>query len=158
MAESNKTTVTSANSMSAEQIDAFLSQPHVARLGTIGRDGQPHVTPVWYVWEDGQALVILGERRQHLRNLRRDARATLCIDEDYRLAGGFAAGAQAVVLYARASIDDDEAHLQATYAKEAQCYLGPAGSRDPAYRAAVAAERRRLVVLRPERIVSWDFR
>ncbi|HXW81369.1 MAG TPA: PPOX class F420-dependent oxidoreductase [Acidimicrobiales bacterium] len=155
--EPDKTTVTSTNSMPTDQLVRFMGETHVARLGTINSDGWPHVTPVWYVWEGEGALIILGESRRHLRNLQRDPRVTLCVDEDYRIARGFSAGAQAVVIRGTAAIDHDGERLQAVYAKEAERYLGPEGAQDPAYVAAVASERRVLVVLTPVHIVSWDF-
>jgi PPOX class probable F420-dependent enzyme len=155
--EPDKTTVTSTNSMPAEGLASFMNETHIARLGTVNGDGWPHVTPVWYVWESGCALIILGENRRHLRNLQRDPRVTLCVDEDYRIAGGFSAGARAVVIRATAAVDDNDERLRMTYAKEAARYLGREGARDQAYIAAVASERRVLVVLTPVDIVSWDF-
>jgi hypothetical protein len=41
--------------MTAEERDRFLETERTCRLATVGRDGTPHVTPLWFVW-DGRAL------------------------------------------------------------------------------------------------------
>lgn len=40
---------------SKEEIDDFLSGRWSARLATMGQDGYPPVTPLWYYWE-GQCV------------------------------------------------------------------------------------------------------
>ena len=37
------------------ELDDFLRTERTCRLGTVGRDGTPHVTPLWFVW-DGSAV------------------------------------------------------------------------------------------------------
>ena len=37
------------------ELDDFLRTERTCRLGTVGRDGTPHVTPLWFVW-DGSAI------------------------------------------------------------------------------------------------------
>ena len=41
--------------MSKEEIDDFLSGRLIARLSTIGKDGFPNISPVWYYW-DGENI------------------------------------------------------------------------------------------------------
>jgi uncharacterized pyridoxamine 5'-phosphate oxidase family protein len=70
--------------MSAEEVDDFLSGRWVARLATIGRDGYPAVTPLWYLW-DGQCLYFnIAKTRLSLRNLARNPRCSAVIDMDDR--------------------------------------------------------------------------
>ena len=38
-----------------EELDEFLRTQRTCRLGTVGKDGTPHVTALWYVW-DGTAI------------------------------------------------------------------------------------------------------
>jgi hypothetical protein len=54
--------------MTKEEIDDFLSGRWIARLATIGRDGYPHVTPLWYYWE-GKCLYPALTRNRFLENL-----------------------------------------------------------------------------------------
>ena len=60
----------------------FVEKPRIGRLGTTNRDGTPHIAPVWYRF-DGGAFLVLTERgsRKH-RNIERDPRVLLCIDDE----------------------------------------------------------------------------
>jgi PPOX class probable F420-dependent enzyme len=52
----------------------------VVHVGTIDRDGAPHVVPLWFVWlEDGVYVTGRGRSRV-LANLRRDPRVALQFD------------------------------------------------------------------------------
>ena len=71
-------------SMSEDEMNDFLSGRWVARLATIGRDGYPVVTPLWYLW-DGRCLYFnIAKTRQSLKNLARDPRCSVVIDMDDR--------------------------------------------------------------------------
>jgi hypothetical protein len=41
--------------MSEGELGEFLGQERTCRVGTVSRDGTPHVTPLWFVW-DGRAI------------------------------------------------------------------------------------------------------
>ena len=70
--------------MTKEEIDEFLSGRWVARVATIGKDGYPHVVPLWYYW-DGECLYLaLTKTRQSLKNLKRNPRCSAIIDMDDR--------------------------------------------------------------------------
>ncbi len=36
--------------MDAAERDAFLASERTCRVASIGRDGAPHVTPLWFAW------------------------------------------------------------------------------------------------------------
>ncbi len=59
----------------------FVSQPRVGVLATIGPDGAPHTAPVWYRFEDGVFLVLTERGSQKHRNIERDPRVVICIDD-----------------------------------------------------------------------------
>jgi hypothetical protein len=42
-------------SMTVAQRDAFLGTERTCRVATVGEDGSPHVTPLWFAW-DGTVL------------------------------------------------------------------------------------------------------
>jgi PPOX class probable F420-dependent enzyme len=57
-----------------------LLQAPVAVLATNGRDGQPQVSALWFLFDDdGKIKLSLNNSRQKLRNLQRDPRCTLFI-------------------------------------------------------------------------------
>ena len=52
----------------------LLAAPALAHVATIGPDGAPQSTPVWFGWDGARLLMGLAPDRQKLRNLRRDPR------------------------------------------------------------------------------------
>lgn len=64
-----------------KQMEAFLQERQIARIATIGKDGQPHVKPIWYRYEGGKFFISTGDDSITVRNLKRDPRTTLCIDD-----------------------------------------------------------------------------
>jgi general stress protein 26 len=70
--------------MSPAEIDDFLSGRWIVRFGTIGRDGYPNVTPMWYYW-DGKCFYVPSNRtRLAVKNLERDPRCYAVVDIDLR--------------------------------------------------------------------------
>ncbi len=69
--------------MSLEECLSFLGeQTHTGKLATVREDGSPHVVPIWYVM-DGETIVFTtGENVVKARNMRRDARVSLCVDDE----------------------------------------------------------------------------
>jgi PPOX class probable F420-dependent enzyme len=69
-----------------EDVRVFLEQPHFAVMGTINRSGTPQLTVMWYALHPSEDLVLLNASRGLLkeRNLRRDPRMALCIEDGMR--------------------------------------------------------------------------
>ena len=59
----------------------FVQEPRVAVLATVGPDGAAHTAPVWYRFEDGMFVVLTDRGSQKHRNIERDPRVELCIDD-----------------------------------------------------------------------------
>jgi PPOX class probable F420-dependent enzyme len=62
----------------------FVMKPRIATLATIRANGSPHITPVWFRYEDGDFVVSVDRGSQKHRNIERDSRVELCIDDRER--------------------------------------------------------------------------
>ena len=73
--------------MAVEERDAFLASERTCRVATVGGDGAPHVTPLWFVW-DGSALWLTSiVRSQRWTDLQREPRISVVVDAGHRLHG-----------------------------------------------------------------------
>ena len=67
--------------MSVEEVRAFLDEQRTVTCATNGKDGFPHLMPLWYVvGDDGVMQAWTYARSQKVRNLERDPRATLQVE------------------------------------------------------------------------------
>jgi PPOX class probable F420-dependent enzyme len=69
-------------SMSAVELETFLAQAFPTPLGVVGtlrRDGSPHLVPVWFRWDRGAIAIWTTEARAWVRNLLRDPRAAFSV-------------------------------------------------------------------------------
>lgn len=66
--------------MDDEEVAEFLQEQRVVTCATLGKDGWPHLMPLWYVVRDGAILAWTYGKSQKVRNLERDPRATLQVE------------------------------------------------------------------------------
>ena len=50
-------------------------------LTTVGSDGRPYTVPVWFLWDGKTVLIFSQPEKQKIRNLRKNARVTLALDD-----------------------------------------------------------------------------
>ena len=150
----NRTTATRDNALSTDERDAFLTELRIGRLATMREDGWPHVTPIWYVWDDGRFVLSLGRSRRHLANIARDPKVTLCVDEDPRTTD-LTRSPQAVVCFGLATLAHDDATVRDVTSKVEDRYL-PADVRGPELDELLWFEGRVAVVIEPQRWLAWD--
>lgn len=126
---------------------AFLNStpPHTGKLATVRSDGRPHVAPVWYVMEGNTIVFNTGASTVKGRNLSRDPRASICVDDE-RPPFSF------VVVEGAVELSDDLDDLRTTATAIGARYMGADRAEEFGARNGVPGE---LVVrLRPERVVS----
>lgn len=72
-----------AHKMTKDEWRRFLSEgTRTGKLATVRADGSPHLAPIWFLL-DGDALVFnTGADTVKGRNLARDGRLALCVDDD----------------------------------------------------------------------------
>ncbi|MFE2011040.1 PPOX class F420-dependent oxidoreductase [Streptomyces sp. NPDC059491] len=69
--------------MTEDQWRAFVSAgTRTGKLATVRDDGSPHVVPVWFVLDGDDFVFNTGKGTVKGRNLARDGRVSLCVDDD----------------------------------------------------------------------------
>ena len=68
--------------LTSQEIDAYLAGPHVAHFASIRQDGTPHLSPVWYRWEDGKVTVVSGASAVKTRNVRQNPKVAISVATD----------------------------------------------------------------------------
>jgi PPOX class probable F420-dependent enzyme len=67
--------------MSDAEIKDFVNSSRGGTLATIGRDGQPHLTAMWYGVVDGEIWFETKAKSQKAVNLRRNPRITFLLED-----------------------------------------------------------------------------
>ena len=72
--------------MDDAEVAAFLIEQRTVICATNGKDGWPHLMPLWFVVRDGTIWAWTFAKSQKTRNLERDPRATLQLEagEEYQ--------------------------------------------------------------------------
>jgi PPOX class probable F420-dependent enzyme len=132
---------------------AFLHAERTVVCASNGRDGWPHLMPLWYVVRDGEVWAWTFGKSQKVRNLERDPRATLQIE-----AGDSYDQLRGVMIEAETEIIRDLDAVTCVGAELAARYGGGAG--DEGALAAIHAQAPKRVALRfrSRRVRSWDHR
>ena len=139
--------------MTDEEVDDLLAASRTVTCATIGRNGWPHLMPLWYVPRDGTVWAWTYAKSQKVRNLERDPRCTLQIEtgEEYGELRG-------VMLECDAVIHRELDTVAAIGAEIAARYGG--GDLDPELAAAMRAQAAKRVGLEfvERRRRTWDHR
>ncbi|KOU24795.1 pyridoxamine 5-phosphate oxidase [Streptomyces sp. WM6372] len=137
-----------AKKMTQEEWRAFVSHgTRTGKLSTVREDGSPHVAPVWFVL-DGDAFVFnTGKDTVKGRNLVRDGRVALCVDDD-RPPYSY------VVLQGRAEIGEDLDEMLPWATRIAARYMGE--ERAGAYGRRNAVPGELLVRVPIDKVISVD--
>lgn len=87
--------------MTEEEWREFVSRStRTGKLSTVREDGSPHIAPIWFVLDGDSFVFNTGKNTVKGRNLARDGRVALCVDDD-RPPFSY------VVLQGRAEISED---------------------------------------------------
>jgi general stress protein 26 len=139
--------------MTPPEISAFLDEQKVVVVASNGTEGWPHLMPLWYVIRAEEVWAWTYARSQKVRNLERDKRATLQVEdgEQYQELRG-------VMVQAQTVIHRDTELVAGVGTEIFRRYT--AGSVGEGFLEAIRAQAAKRVALQfvPERIVSWDHR
>ena len=132
--------------MTEPQWRAFvLEGTRTGKLATVRKDGRPHVMPVWFLLDGDDVLFNTGAETVKGRNLRREGRASLCVDDD-RPPFAF------VTISGPVELVEDVAEVRRWATAIGARYMGADRAEEFGARNGVAGEL--LVRLRAERVVA----
>jgi PPOX class probable F420-dependent enzyme len=139
--------------MTGEEVAAFLAEQRTVVCATNGRDGWPHLMPLWYVVRDGELWAWTYAKSQKVRNLERDPRCTLQVE-----AGTDYAELRGVMIKAECELVRDGDTVAAFGAELAARYGGP--SLGAGVDAAMRRQAAKRVALRfvARETATWDHR
>lgn len=143
-------------SMDPREVEEFLDGGRNLQVATLGFDGWPHLTTLWYTMLDGKIAFRSFSRSQRIVNLRRDSRITVLVE-----AGSNYEDLRGVMVRGRAELIDDRDVVLSVYAAVTSKYQFGGEPVDPAAVEAMFgayAEKNAAVVVHPDRTVSWDHR
>ncbi|AFU04292.1 PPOX class F420-dependent oxidoreductase [Nocardia brasiliensis] len=138
--------------MSETEITEFLQRSRIATLATLGQDGRPHLTAMWYALLDGEIWFETKTKSQKAVNLRRDSRITCMVE-----AGQTYDQLRGVAIEGRAEIIDDPDQLFAVGVSVWERYTAPYSEEVRPMVEAMLHKRSAIRVV-PERVRSWDHR
>jgi PPOX class probable F420-dependent enzyme len=135
--------------MGDDEVARFLAESKTMTCATIGRDGRPHLMPLWFVVRDGALWAWTYAKSQKARNLERDPRCTLQVE-----AGTTYAQLRGVMLDCDAVIHRDVETVVALGAELGRRYGGELTAE------VVAAQAPKRIALQfvERRRRSWDHR
>src|SRR2546421_9098103 len=67
--------------MSDEEMEGLLEEQKVMQVATLSPSGRPHMTPLWFVHDGTELRAWTYAKSQKARNLERDPRATIGIED-----------------------------------------------------------------------------
>jgi PPOX class probable F420-dependent enzyme len=138
--------------MDEAELARFLAEERTVTCATVGRDGLPHLMPLWYVMRGEDLWAWTFAKSQKVRNLERDPRATLQVEAGERYEELRGAMLRTDVVIHR---DHDT-----VLGLGMELLLRYGGSTDEAERRRVLSQVAKRVALefRARDVVSWDHR
>jgi PPOX class probable F420-dependent enzyme len=132
--------------LTKSEFTTFLNKPRIAHLATSSRNGRPRVSPVWYVFEDGEFYLTTRLGRLKGRHIQSNPFVALSIATDERPYRAVCAFGKATIL--RKNRDEWLKRISFRYGKqEGRRWLANA----------IKEPDRVALVLKPERIMTWHY-
>src|SRR5262245_3588048 len=139
--------------MSDADIWTFIEGRKSLQVATLNRDGSPHLTTLWFGMLDGDIVFETFTKSQKIVNLKRDPRIAVLVEDglEYNELRG-------VAINGKAELYDDPAVVQ-RYALAVTRKNNPGLAPEQQEAAAkMLSVKRTAVVIKAQRVVSWDHR
>ncbi len=137
--------------LTKEQIDAYLDMPLLARMATASPETlQPHVVPVWYLW-DGQSIWVHGYAgSRKFKELAGNPRCAIVVDH-----ASSGVDFWSVLFEGQAELITDPALVVPMAERIYLRYIGVEGVQDPVPQSWIHDADSLLLKLTPARTVTW---
>jgi PPOX class probable F420-dependent enzyme len=141
--------------LSEEEVGELLESERVAIVSSLGPRGWPHSMPMWFVPRQGEIWIWTYAKSQKVRNLERDARATVLVEtgHDYDELRGATIEAEAEIHRDFETVLAYAKELTVRYAEGISSVEG-----DAATALEAQAPKRVAIHFKPLRVASWDHR
>ncbi|GAA2251647.1 PPOX class F420-dependent oxidoreductase [Actinomadura luteofluorescens] len=146
--------------MTPEEVADYLAANFKVQVATVGKDGEPHLVTMFYTLYEGRIAFTTYRSSQKVINLRRDPTMTCLVEDgvEYNELRG-------VALYGRGLvIEDPEPRSKVGMVVGSRMAGLPVPEMgepvDPVIAEGIeqALAKRVLIVMEPDRVVSWDHR
>jgi len=136
--------------MTPQECDEFLQRQLTIVLSSIDRHGYPHSVAMWYVMEDGRALMTTYAKSQKTLNIQRNPKVALLAES-----GASYDTLKGVLIRGHAEVRSDVDACVHTLTRIHQKMTGamPEGIEEALKQ---QARKRVLITVHPERVSSWD--
>ena len=140
--------------MDQSEVTSFLEESLKVQVATVGGDGSPHLTTLFYVLHEGRIAFWTYARSQKVRNLERDPRISCLVEtgEDYFALRGVSVTGEAGLVRDEARIREIGTAVATRMAGGAD--LGELGRAEVERQVA----KRVAVLVTPRKTASWDHR
>jgi PPOX class probable F420-dependent enzyme len=140
--------------LDAQEVDDLLHENMKVQVATIGSDGMPHLTTLFYAVDDGSIVFWTYGRSQKILNLRRDPRVACLVEDgvDYGELRG-------VSIQGRARLVEEHDEIRRIGRLVVERMAGGADLGDLGDQIVEGQARKRVaVVIEPDTVASWDHR
>lgn len=139
--------------MSDEELWKFVEEQKSLQVATLDKRGAPHLTTLWFAMVDGDICFETFTKSQKIVNLQRDPRIAVLLED-----GTAYDALRGVSIQGRAELhsDPEVVHGYALAVMRRNQPEIPAESLEQA--AKTMAAKRTAVVVKPEKIITWDHR
>ncbi len=133
--------------LTQEEIEIFLCQPLIAKLGTLNEDGTIHMAPVIFKYENGEFIIGTADANRRVRNIMRNPAVSLLIDDP-------APPFKAVLVYGKAELDHNDVLQKRIKIFEKYNPKEQAARMAEGFCAKWASV---IIHVKPDRMVSFDY-
>ncbi len=142
--------------LTQNQLDSFLSRPILARLATAARSKedpvnfQPHVIPVWFLWDGENLYISAFTSTRTVKEVRRNPYIAVLIDAIEAIDG-----VSAVLMEGKSEWISEPDFVQEMSRAIYTRYMGPEGVLAPDPQSWIIDPENSIIKLSPQQVYTW---